>query len=91
MDALTSIHGLQCQRYVKVNHHLHKAKSKEYSKRYRAGDDVCTIAEDVNFPPCVIMRLLLDSLQLGLSKDVRTGGRPCDPSGILPGHLAAWH
>lgn len=36
--------------------------------RYLAGEDICTVAEDVNFPPCLLLRLVLDTLDLGLTK-----------------------
>lgn len=31
---------------------------------------MCSISEAVNFSPCLIMRLLLEHLELGLSKEV---------------------
>ena len=102
IDTLVHIHGLICQRYVKMNHHIHKANVAEYcsrlsaapdfgmvsemdsqaitpliflfsctTTRYASGEDVCDISEDVNFPPCIVMRLLLDHMPLGFSKEVR--------------------
>mmetsp|Transcript_510 Transcript_510/g.868 ORF Transcript_510/g.868 Transcript_510/m.868 type:complete len:291 (-) Transcript_510:436-1308(-) len=69
VDTLASIHSQACQRYVKMQHHVHKGHSYEYCQRYVAGEDICAIADDVNFPPCIILRLVLDNLQLGLSKE----------------------
>jgi len=68
VDTLSSIHSQACQRYVKMHHHVHKGLSAQYAERYLAGEDICMVAEDINFPPCLLLRLVLDTLDLGLTK-----------------------
>jgi hypothetical protein len=43
------------------------------SCRYLGGEDLLSLCGEVDFPPCLMMRRMLEST-LGLSKQVKEGG-----------------
>eukprot|EP00775_Hariotina_reticulata_P010604 gene10604-10762_t len=49
------------------SHHIHKANMPVYCSRYVSGEDVLDLSADLNFPPCLLMRRMLELL-LKLSK-----------------------
>lgn len=82
LDALVSICSQESARRIKANHGRHVRGIEAHAKRYLAGEDVFDIADQIDFPPCQLMRLLLEHL---LSLSHKSVG-PClrDPFGKIP-------
>jgi hypothetical protein len=82
LDALVSIYSQESARRIKANHGRHVRGIESYAKKYLAGEDVFEVADQIDFPPCQLMRLLLEHL---LSLSHKSVG-PClrDPFGKIP-------
>ena len=82
LDALVSICSQESARRIKANHGRHVRGIEAHAKRYLAGEDVFDVADQIDFPPCQLMRLLLEHL---LSLSHKAVG-PClrDPFGKIP-------
>ena len=62
LDALVSIFSQESARRIKAAHGRHVRQIEAHAKRYLAGEDVFEIANAIDFPPCQLMRLLLEHL-----------------------------
>ena len=82
LDALVSIYSQESSRRVRGAHGKHLRAIESHAARYVAGEDVFRIAADIDFPPCQLVRLLLEHL-LGLG---HKAVGPClrDPFGKIP-------
>ncbi|KAG2422948.1 hypothetical protein HYH02_015384 [Chlamydomonas schloesseri] len=60
-----AIYSQEQQYKVIRSHHLHKANVLPYLKRYGQGEDVLALAADVDFPPCMLLRRMLEQLVEG--------------------------
>ncbi|PNH12687.1 hypothetical protein TSOC_000386 [Tetrabaena socialis] len=56
------IFGQEQQYKVIKSHHLHRASVFDYLTRYTAGEDVLQLSADVDFPPCMLFRRILEKL-----------------------------
>ena len=79
LDALVSIFSQESSRRIKANHGRHVRGIEAHARRYLSGEDIFALADSVDFPPCQLVRLLLEHL---LSLGHKSVG-PClrDPSG----------
>ncbi|GLI68756.1 hypothetical protein VaNZ11_013209 [Volvox africanus] len=57
-----SIYGQEQQYKVIRSHHLHKANVVNYLARYVNGEDVLQLSADVDFPPCMLLRRMLEKI-----------------------------
>ena len=82
LDALVSICSQERARRIKANHGTTTFAGSRRTRSALAGEDVFDIADQIDFPPCQLMRLLLEHL-LSLSHD---DDGPClrDPFGKIP-------
>jgi hypothetical protein len=64
LDTLLSIAGQHSSRRIRANHGRHARGVEALSRRYLSGEDIFAIAADpdVDFPPCQLVRLLLEHL-----------------------------
>ncbi|KAL4434237.1 hypothetical protein ABPG75_000678 [Micractinium tetrahymenae] len=69
VDTVFSIYSLEVQSRVLRTNHVVKAAMSGHVQRYLAGTDAVQLAFELDFPPCVLMRRLLEALQLGLAKE----------------------
>ena len=83
LDALVSIYSQESSRRIKANHGRHVRSIEAHARRYLAGEDIFAIADAVDFPPCQLMRLLLEHL-LSLGHKA-VGPILRDPFGKIPG------
>ncbi|KAG1671357.1 hypothetical protein FOA52_002967 [Chlamydomonas sp. UWO 241] len=60
-ETLISIYAQEQQYKVIRSNHLHKNRIMEYWAWYLAGEDVLSICAAVDFPPCMLMRRMLES------------------------------
>lgn len=65
LDTLVSIYSQESSRRIRVSHGRHVRGIEAYARRYLAGEDIFAVADAIDFPPCQLMRLLLEHL-LGL-------------------------
>ncbi|KAG2498008.1 hypothetical protein HYH03_004266 [Edaphochlamys debaryana] len=56
------MYGQEQQYKVIRSHHLHKASVMQYLERYMSGDDILQLSADVDFPPCMLLRRMLERL-----------------------------
>lgn len=68
-DTICAILSQEAQYKVIKSHHLHKAAMHSYCSRYVHGEDVLGLCAEVDFPPCLMIRRMLE-LMLRLSKQV---------------------
>ena len=82
LDALVSIFSQESSRRIKANHGRHVRGIEAHARRYLSGEDIFALADSVDFPPCQLVRLLLEHL---LSLGHKAVG-PClrDPFGKIP-------
>lgn len=59
-----------CRRCARWTGLLHVA-SVHHPSRYLNGEDIIDISYDLDFPPCIVMRRLLESLPIALHRQVR--------------------
>ena len=83
LDALVSIYSQESSRRIKANHGRHVRSIEAHARRYLAGEDIFAVADAVDFPPCQLMRLLLEHL-LSLGHKA-VGPILRDPFGKIPG------
>mmetsp|Transcript_31129 Transcript_31129/g.69187 ORF Transcript_31129/g.69187 Transcript_31129/m.69187 type:complete len:297 (-) Transcript_31129:238-1128(-) len=62
LETLLSIFSQENQHKVIKSHHVHKSKIEEYCARYVAGEDILAISASVDFPPCMLVRRMLESM-----------------------------
>ncbi|KAI8470232.1 MAG: hypothetical protein J3K34DRAFT_264611 [Monoraphidium minutum] len=67
LHTLLGLFSQEAQYRVIRTHHTHKAGMAAYCVRYRAGCDVLELCAAADFPPCLMMRRMLEHM-LGLSK-----------------------
>lgn len=67
LEALISIYSQENQYKVIKSHHVHKSKLSRYCRRYLDGEDCLEISASIDFPPCLLMRRMLEHM-LQLSK-----------------------
>lgn len=72
--SLRSIYSQEAQQRVIKTHHCLKAALPGLLARYLAGADVLALAFGADFPPCIVVRRLLEALPLGLGRQVRAWG-----------------
>lgn len=64
--------GVACQTFISIycqesqyavikHHHIHKGNINQYWKKYLEGTDILDISYSVNFPPCLLLRRMLES------------------------------
>eukprot|EP00879_Flechtneria_rotunda_P031500 GHRR01034419.1.p2 GENE.GHRR01034419.1~~GHRR01034419.1.p2 ORF type:complete len:145 (+),score=17.46 GHRR01034419.1:766-1200(+) len=68
-DTICSIFAQENQYKVLKSHHIHKEQMHNYCTRYAFGEDVLELCASVDFPPCMMMRRMLELL-LNLGKQV---------------------
>ncbi|KAL4418771.1 hypothetical protein ABPG77_010376 [Micractinium sp. CCAP 211/92] len=68
-DTVFSIYSQEVQNRVLRTNHVVKAGIESHAQRYLAGMDALQLAFELDFPPCVLVRRLLEALQLGLAKE----------------------
>ena len=82
LDTLVSIYSQESSRRIRVSHGRHARGIEAHARRYLAGEDIFAVADAIDFPPCQLMRLLLDHL---LSLGHKTVGMCLrDPFGRIP-------
>ena len=82
LDALVSIHAQEAARRVRAQHAGHRRAARSYADRYARGADALALSAQVDLPPCLLMRLILEAL-LGLPhKAISAALR--DPSKLPP-------
>lgn len=96
---MLSIFSQENQYQVINSHHIHMQSMQAYCRRYVAGEDVLQLAADVDFPPCLLMRRMLEHmLPIARSKTSDMMKNPelvrrCDPNLTCeidgPGHFEA--
>ncbi|KAI3438921.1 hypothetical protein D9Q98_001335 [Chlorella vulgaris] len=64
-----SIYSLEVQGRVLRRNHVVKGEIQAHARRYLAGVDALQLAFELDFPPCVLLRRLLEELDIGLAKD----------------------
>ncbi|MEW5304854.1 MAG: hypothetical protein WDW36_007435 [Sanguina aurantia] len=62
LNTLNSIVSQEAQHNVIKTNHVHKAHAQTYAERYKAGEDLLELSSEVSFPPCMLMRRLLEAL-----------------------------
>ena len=62
LDTLVSIYSQECSRRIRASHGRHARAIETHAKKYLAGEDVLSLADAADFPPCQLMRLLLEHL-----------------------------
>lgn len=62
LDALVSIYSQESSRKIRATHGKHVRAIEAHAKRYLLGEDVFSIAANIDFPACQLMRLLLEHL-----------------------------
>uniref|UniRef100_A0A383WBB4 CDAN1-interacting nuclease 1 n=1 Tax=Tetradesmus obliquus TaxID=3088 RepID=A0A383WBB4_TETOB len=66
-ETICGILAQENQYTVIKSHHIHKANMPAYCSRYVTGEDVLALCAEVDFPPCLMMRRMLELL-MRLSK-----------------------
>ena len=84
LDALVSICAQESSRRIKAHHGRHARAISDHARRYLAGEDIFDVAHAVDFPPCQLMRLLVEHL-LGVGHKA-AGALIRDPHGRVPIH-----
>lgn len=67
LDTLASIYQQRFVRFVKLEHHTHRKRAREYVERYHQGERIVDIADKVNFSPYLLARIVAGEM-LGLPK-----------------------
>lgn len=57
---MVSIFSQEAQYKVIRTNHLHKSALQQYVARYTAGEDILDLAASVDFPPCLLLRRVLE-------------------------------
>ena len=60
LDTLVSICAQESSRRIKAHHGRHARAISDHARRYLAGEDIFDVAHDADFPPCQLMRLLVE-------------------------------
>jgi len=81
-DALVSVYSQERSRKLRMAHGKHARAIESYAKRYAQGEDVFAIANNIDFPPCQLLRLLLEYFLSG--GRARAGAALRDPFGKIP-------
>eukprot|EP00887_Chlorella_sp_A99_P000819 scaffold5.g819.t1 len=68
-STLISIHSQEVQRRVIRTHHLLKRSAGDYLARYLAGADLLELCWELDLPPCIVLRRLLELLPFGLHRE----------------------
>ncbi|PRW59002.1 NAD(P)-binding [Chlorella sorokiniana] len=68
-NTVFSLYSLEVQQRVLRTNHVVKAAMTQHAQAWLAGVDAVQLAFQLDFPPCVLMRRLLEHLQLGLAKE----------------------
>ena len=84
LDALVSICAQESSRRIKAHHGRHARAISDHARRYLAGEDIFDVAHDADFPPCQLMRLLVEHV-LGVGHKA-AGALIRDPRGRVPTH-----
>lgn len=87
LDTLVSISSQESSRRIKAHHGRHARQIEVHASRYLAGEDIFHVAHDVDFPPCQLLRLLIEHL-LGVGHKA-VGALLRDPHGKIPATPAA--
>lgn len=67
LQTFLALFSQEAQYRVIKTHHMHKTNMATYCSRYRRGTDVLDLCASADFPPCLMMRRMLEHM-LGLSK-----------------------
>ena len=88
LDALFSIYGQEFSRKVRLTHGKFVRSIESIEKRYLNGEDVFDIAENVDFPACQLLRLIVESVLKVNHKSVgKMLKRPYDANGLFPSEV----
>ena len=60
LDTLVSISSQESSRRIKAHHGRHARQIEVHASRYLSGEDIFHVAHDVDFPPCQLLRLLIE-------------------------------
>ncbi len=83
-----SIHAQEATRRVRGAHGGHRRGARSYAERYARGADALALAAQLDLPPCLLMRLLLEALYALPHKAISAALR--DPARLpAPAALAA--
>ncbi|PSC74291.1 NAD(P)-binding [Micractinium conductrix] len=69
VDTVRSIYSLEVQARVLRSNHVVKSGIGAHARRWLAGADAVQLAFELEFSPCVLLRRLLEALQLGLARE----------------------
>ncbi len=61
-DTLVSIFVQEIQSKVIRSNHWHWQRMVEYCEAYLAGEDILAVAATADFPPCMLLRRMLESM-----------------------------
>lgn len=64
LEALLSIYSQESQARVMKSNPIHKARIQDYCSRYLAGEDLISLCASVDFPPCMMMRRMLEAMDI---------------------------
>jgi hypothetical protein len=87
LDALVSIASQESSRRIRAAHGRQVRAIEAHARRYLLGEDVFSVAQNLDFPACQLMRLLLEHL-LGVGHKA-VGALLRDPHGKIPATPAA--
>jgi len=88
LDALFSIYGQEFSRKVRLTHGKFVRSIESIEKRYLNGEDVFDIAQNVDFPACQLLRLIVESVLKVNHKSVgKMLKRPYDANGLFPSEV----
>ncbi|KAF5842604.1 hypothetical protein DUNSADRAFT_6454 [Dunaliella salina] len=62
VETFISIYSQEVQYKVIKSNHIHKSRVEEYLARYMAGEDLLLLSAAINFPCCLLLRRMLESL-----------------------------
>ena len=82
LDTLVSISSQESSRRIKAHHGRHARQIEVHASRYLSGEDIFHVAHDVDFPPCQLLRLLIEHL-LGVGHKA-VGALLRDPHDKIP-------
>ena len=88
LDALFSIYGQEFSRKLRLTHGKFVRSIESIEKRYLNGEDVFDIAQNVDFPACQLLRLIVESVLKVNHKSVgKMLKRPYDANGLFPSEV----
>jgi hypothetical protein len=82
LDTLVSISSQESSRRIKAHHGRHARQIEVHASRYLSGEDIFHVAHGVDFPPCQLLRLLIEHL-LGVGHKA-VGALLRDPHDKIP-------